>query len=101
MGRSRYLVVAIRMRPWRSVTASFSSSLRLGNSDVSGAGWLSADQAGAVDQGVELLVDRGHVAGGGVVGVLEGDHVGHLLVEVHARRALRRGVGLAGDLGLD
>src|SRR3712207_3795566 len=53
--------------------------------------------AGAVDQGVQRLVDGGHHAGGRAVGVLEGQHVGHLLVEVDAGHGLAGGVHLGGD----
>src|SRR5918997_2885156 len=48
--------------------------------------------AGAVDQLVERLVDRRHHAGGGVVGVLEREHVRHLLVEVDPGHRLARRV---------
>src|SRR3954470_13494127 len=62
---------------------------------------LAADQAGAVDERVERLIDGGEESGRGVVGVLEGDHVGHLFVEVDTGRAFLGGVGLSGDLILD
>src|SRR4051794_38232034 len=54
-------------------------------------------EAGAVDQGVQRLVDGGHHAGGRAVGVLEGHHGGHLLVEVDAGHGLAGGVHLGGD----
>src|SRR3712207_3528110 len=54
-------------------------------------------EAGAVDQRVQCLVDGGHHAGGRAVGVLEGQHVGHLLVEVDAGHGLAGGVHLGGD----
>src|SRR3712207_2348539 len=53
--------------------------------------------AGAVDEGVQRLVDRGHHAGGGAVGVLEGQHVGHLLVEVDTGGGFAGGIHLGGD----
>jgi len=60
---------------------------------------LSPDDAGAVDQCVEDLVDRGHEASRRVVRVLELHHVDHFLVDVDAggadrerRHAQRRSV---------
>src|SRR3954453_11539231 len=49
------------------------------------AGSSSAHRPGAVDQGVEHLVDGGDDPGGGGVRLLGGHQVHHLLVQVHAR----------------
>src|SRR5437868_4072791 len=65
-------------------------------------GWLlpPADEAGGVDQRVEGLVDGREEAAGGVVGVLELQHVRHLLVEVDATGGLPGGVDVLHDRGL-
>src|SRR3954454_2560842 len=56
--------------------------------------------AGAVDQGVEDLVHRGDHAGSRLVAVLEGQHLGHLLVDAHPGHRLPGGVDVARDGGL-
>ena len=56
---------------------------------------------GRVDERVEGLVDRREEAGGGVVGVLELQHQGHLLVEVDPGGRLASGVYVPDDGRLD
>src|SRR5690554_7816487 len=56
-----------------------------------------SDPAGAVDQGIEHLIDGGHHPSGGLVGALVHDEVHPFLVEVHGRLGQQLGpaVGLA------
>src|SRR5438309_9412181 len=65
--------------------------------DMFGLPLLPTDQAGLMDECVERLVDGREEAGGGVVGVLELQHRGHLLVGVDAGRRLPGGVDVLDD----
>src|SRR5947209_15212866 len=52
------------------------------------APWLQPHRPGAVDQRVEHLVDRRQHPRRGLIATLEGDEIGHLLVERDTRDAL-------------
>src|SRR4051794_28158435 len=78
----------LRLRPCRLVTARARWVIRIRSQPHS---------AGAVDQHVERLVDRGDHARRRGVRVLELQHVRHLLVEVDAGDRLSGGVHLAAD----